>query len=235
MASRPIDLAVASVASIPAALICAVAGAGIWLADGRPILYLACRVGRGGRIFTMYKLRTMRATMTPGRSITANRDDRVFNFGGWLRRWKIDELPQLLNVFRGDMSLVGPRPEDPDIVDGWYGPVARETLHVRPGLASPGSIYNFTHGERQLGSGDAQGCYLRYLLPRKVALDLVYVREASALYDLRILARAAAAILARGFGRRDFPDPPELPRSVSLEASIRMDAARSAAVSRRRA
>jgi lipopolysaccharide/colanic/teichoic acid biosynthesis glycosyltransferase len=235
MASRPIDLAIASVAAIPVMLICLLAGAGVWLADGTPILYRPRRVGRGGRVFTMYKLRTMRATVTPGPPITASRDDRVFVFGAWLRRSKIDELPQLVNVLRGDMSLVGPRPEDPVIVDGWYGPVARETLDVLPGLASPGSIYNFTHGEQQLGSGDVQDCYLRYLLPRKVALDLVYAREASALYDLRILGRAAAAILARCFGRRIFPDPPELAKSVRLEASIQMDINRTAAVSRRRA
>ena len=142
----------------------------------------------------------------------------MFPLGAWLRTWKIDELPQLVNVLLGDMAIVGPRPEDPAIVDAWYGPLARETLTVRPGLASPGSIYNFTHGEPQLETRalpgeDASATYARVLLPRKLALDLVYVREASLGADLRIMMRAAAAILARGLGRHTFPDPPEMRRA----------------------
>lgn len=217
MATRPIDVALAAVALVPAAPLCLAAAAGIWICEGRPVLHTCRRVGQGGRTFTMYKLRTMRAEATAspqaqaqvqmqmqarcgaegaeagtvvrprGPLITSDGDRRVFALGAWLRRWKIDELPQLVNVLRGDMAIIGPRPEDPAIVDRFYSPLARETLSVRPGLASPGSIYNFTHGERQLAAGDAEAVYVGGLLPRKLALDLVYVRTASLRYDVRLM------------------------------------------------
>lgn len=219
MASRPIDVAVA-VAAVPLAVpVCVVAAAGIWLSDGRPVLYKSLRVGLGGRLFTMYKFRTMRS-VSDGDRITGARDHRVFPFGRLLRRWKVDELPQLFNVIRGDMSIVGPRPEDSAIVDTCYGPLARETLTVRPGLASPGSIYNFTHGEDQLDLVEVERAYISRLLPRKLAFDLAYVRRASWLYDARIVGRAAAVILARGCGRRRFPEPVELSMTRRLELEM---------------
>lgn len=245
MATRLIDAVLAAAALVPAAPVCLVAAAGIWLSEGRPVLYCCRRVGQGGREFTMYKLRTMRACPpaerpadTPanmpaempaasassprphGPRITSDGDRRVFALGAWLRRWKIDELPQLLNVLRGDMAIIGPRPEDPAIVERFFSPLARETLAVRPGLASPGSIYNFTHGERQLGAGDAEAAYVGGLLPRKLALDLVYVRAASLSYDVRLMFRAGYVILAHGLGRRAFRDPPELARARRLERQL---------------
>jgi lipopolysaccharide/colanic/teichoic acid biosynthesis glycosyltransferase len=236
MATRPFDLLIAAMALVPAAPVCLLAAAGIWLTDGRPVLYKSRRVGLGGRVFTMYKFRTMRAAVPRHSPITGHVDSRVFAFGAWLRAWKVDELPQLLNVLVGDMAIVGPRPEDPGIVDAWYGPLARETLAVRPGLASPGSIYNFTHAESQLDSRalpgeDVATTYARLLLPRKLALDLVYVRDATVAADLRIMLRAAGAILARGLGRRRFSDPPEMPRALQLEESLRTARPRLAGVS----
>src|SRR5207237_5830310 len=104
---------------------------------------------------------------------------RVFPLGALLRRTKIDELPQLFNVLRGDMSIVGPRPEDPDIVERHYTPLLRETLAVRPGLASPGSLYPYTHGDALLAGGDPDDAYVERLLPLNVPPDVVYVRPAS--------------------------------------------------------
>jgi lipopolysaccharide/colanic/teichoic acid biosynthesis glycosyltransferase len=109
-------------------------------------------------------------------------------------------------------------------------------LTVRPGLASPGSIYNYTHAEPELDSGalpgeDTATTYARLLLPRKLALDLVYVREASVAADLRIMLRAAAAILAHLFGRRTFPDPPELTRARPIEDALRIARPRLAGLS----
>src|SRR5690349_9219397 len=184
MGIRLIDRILAAAMLVLALPVCVLAGAGIWIADGRPILYASRRVGLRGRLFTMYKLRTMRVGARRAGAISAGDDDRVFSFGSWLRTWKIDELPQLLNVLAGDMAIVGPRPEDPAIVESCYGPLAWETLDVAPGLASPGSIYSTTHGEQQLGSGPGDTVYAEELLPRKLALDLVYVRDASLRYDL---------------------------------------------------
>ena len=221
MGIRLIDRVLAAAALIAALPICLLAAAGIWFADGRPLLYASRRVGLRGRQFTMYKLRTMRIGARRAGAITSGSDDRVFPFGAILRTWKVDELPQLVNVLTGDMAIVGPRPEDPAIVETCYGPLAWETLAVAPGLASPGSIYSTTHGEQQLGSGPGDTVYAEELLPRKLALDLVYVRAASLRYDLRIVGRAAAVIVWRGLGRRAFPDPPELSDARRLEPQLR--------------
>jgi lipopolysaccharide/colanic/teichoic acid biosynthesis glycosyltransferase len=234
MGIRRSDRILAAIALLPAVPICLIAAIGIWLADGRPLLYTSRRVGLRGRRFTMYKLRTMRHGARQAGAITGDRDDRVFTVGRWLRTLKIDELPQLLNVVHGDMAIVGPRPEDPAIVEQCYGPLAWETLGVAPGLASPGSIYSTTHGERQLGSGSksdsgsVETTYVDDLLPRKLALDLVYVRAASPGYDLRIVWRAAAVIIWRGLGRRAFPDPPELADARAIEPFLRIPRVQSA-------
>ena len=216
MVNRPLDLALGLLGVALAAPLLAAAAVGIRLSSPGPVLYRARRVGRNGAAFTMYKLRTMHVREGPGSAITGRNDPRVFPFGAWLRRTKIDEIPQLFNVVRGDMSLVGPRPEDPAIVLRHYAPVHRETLAVRPGLASPGSIYNYTHGERLLSSGQPERDYVDRLLPLKLALDVVYVRRASLGYDLTIVGRALWAIASTALGRRRFPDPPELAAARDL-------------------
>src|SRR5437870_10188405 len=120
-----------------------ISAAGMGLTSRGPILYRARRVGRNGEEFTMHKFRTMHhGDGGRSRAVTAARDPRVFAFGSVLRRLKLDELPQLFDVLRGKMSFVGPRPEDPRIVREHYTTWHLETLRVRPGLASPGSIYN---------------------------------------------------------------------------------------------
>jgi len=187
------------------------AAVGIRLSSPGPILYRARRAGRGGQPFTMHKFRTMSTDQgTDASAITSAGDSRVFSFGSLLRRLKIDELPQLYDVLRGAMSIVGPRPEDAQIVRSHYAPEHMETLSVRPGLASPGSIYNYTHGERLIGQDHPQQDYLGKLLPVKLALELVYVRQASLFYDLRLILRTVWVILLIGIGRRQFRDPPEM-------------------------
>jgi lipopolysaccharide/colanic/teichoic acid biosynthesis glycosyltransferase len=188
---------------------------GIRLASPGPILYRSVRVGRNGEPFTMHKFRTMHVSRGPADSpITAPNDARVFTLGSLLRRLKIDELPQLYDVLRGKMSLVGPRPEDPRIVRDHYTPADRETLRVLPGLTSPGSIYDYTHGDRILAQGDPDQVYLERLLPVKLALETVYVREATFCYDLAIVLRTIAVLFLIAAGKRHFADPPEM-RKVS--------------------
>src|SRR5947208_4798289 len=216
MVKRPSDVALGLLGLALAAPLLAVAAIGIRLSSPGPVLYRARRVGRHGAGFTMYKLRTMHPREGAGSAITGRNDPRVFPFGAWLRRAKIDELPQLFNVLRGDMSLVGPRPEDARIVAEHFTPLHFETLVVRPGLASPGSIYNYTHGERLLTGADPERDYVEQLLPFKLALEVVYVRRASLRYDVAIIGRALATIAAVLFGRRRFPDPPEAPEARQL-------------------
>jgi lipopolysaccharide/colanic/teichoic acid biosynthesis glycosyltransferase len=195
----------------------AVAAIGIRLTSRGPILFRATRAGIGGAPFTMLKLRTMHVDGgRRGDVITAHDDRRVFAFGAWLRRSKVDELPQLVNVLRGEMAIVGPRPEDPRIVERYYTDADRETLTRLPGLASPGSLYNYTHGERLIGAEDPERDYVERLLPIKLALDRVYVRRATALYDLRIVLRTIGTIASLAAGRRAFAEPPEMAEAMRL-------------------
>ena len=210
MARRLFDILLAAGALLALSPVWLLAAAGIAVSSRGPVLFRARRAGRHGREFTMYKFRTMHARAEPGTAITAPADPRVFRFGHWLRASKIDEIPQLINVLSGDMSIVGPRPEDPDIVRRCYTDEDRQTLAVRPGLASPGSIYNYTHGDELLAAVDTVAAYQATLLPMKLALDRVYLRNATFAYDLRIIARTLYVLLARACGRRRFAPPPEM-------------------------
>lgn len=219
MAKRLFDVVVSIVVLVICAPLLALAALGIRLTSPGPILYRASRAGLGGAPFTMFKLRTMNVDHGSFRSaITADNDPRVFPLGRLLRRLRIDELPQLLNVIRGDMSLVGPRPEDTKIVSECYRPEHMITLKVRPGLASPGSIYNYTH-ERLLKGSNAQDVYVESILPVKLALDAIYCRQPSFAYDLRIIFRAIWTAINATLGKQTFADPPEMKEALSSWAN----------------
>ena len=193
-----VDRLVATLGLLGSAPVLVFAAMGIKLSDPGPVIYRARRAGLEGCTFTMFKLRTMRTTTSPGQTarITGGIDTRVFPFGRLLRRVKIDELPQLVNVLRGEMAIVGPRPEDPSIVEREYEPWMRETLSVLPGLTSPGSL-GFYADEAALPADpvEAEVEYLRALLPHKLAVDLFYVRNRSAAYDVAIVLRTVAAVV----------------------------------------
>src|SRR5919204_3846017 len=223
MVKRLFDIVCASVALVLTAPLIGIAAIGIKLTDphGGSVFFRARRIGYLGREFTMFKLRTMRQEAEQaggggnganggGPRITGARDARIFPFGNLLRRTKIDELPQLFNVLRGDMAIVGPRPEDPVIVRQHYSSTDLETLGVRPGLASPGSIYQFTSGDKLLTGNDPEARYVDKLLKTKLALDRVYIRQASLKRDFRIIGRTLWAIGAVATGKRKFPPPPEM-------------------------
>jgi lipopolysaccharide/colanic/teichoic acid biosynthesis glycosyltransferase len=213
MAKRLFDMLMASMALVLLSPLLLAAAIGIRLSGPGPIFYRARRLGRNGEPFVMHKFRTMRIEQAPTASaISARDDDRIFPIGRWLRRLKIDELPQLYDVLRGKMSIVGPRPEDPRIIRDHYAPEHWKTLAVRPGMASPGSIFNYTHGEKLIGQEDAERDYLEKVLPVKLALEEVYVREGSFWYDLRLIARTVGVIVLIALGRRQFRDPPEMAR-----------------------
>lgn len=197
MVKRVFDILLAGVALIFCLPLFAVVAIGISLSSPGPVFYKARRIGWHQREFVMYKFRTMHVNQRAFKStITAWQDPRIFALGGWLRRLKIDELPQLINIIKGDMSIVGPRPEDPTIVTQHYTPAELETLSVRPGLSSPGSIYYYVFGEQLIDTANPEQTYVERLLPIKLALDLVYVREATLRYDLQIIWRTIICILA---------------------------------------
>jgi lipopolysaccharide/colanic/teichoic acid biosynthesis glycosyltransferase len=230
---RLFDVCVASVALAVLSPVLLVAAVGIRLTSPGPILYRARRIGRDrrqrpsgtpattsdrrrsagyhGREFIMYKFRTMRvATDNGGPLITAANDARISPFGAFLRATKIDELPQLVNVLKGEMSVVGPRPEDPDIVRRYYQAEDLETLQVQPGLTSPGTIYYYAQCEAILATDSVMDQYVQRVMPLKLALDRVYIRRASLLYDIRLIWRTLVAILATISRTGGYPKTPEL-------------------------
>lgn len=161
----------------------------LWVAGSSPggALFRQVRVGRGGREFKLLKFRTMRiGSESKGQLTIGGRDPRVTTAGYWLRRTKLDELPQLWNVLVGDMSLVGPRPEVPKYV-ALYTPGQREVLGVRPGITGMASIDYIDENELLAKATDPERAYIEEVMPAKLALDLRYVRERSFALDLRIL------------------------------------------------
>lgn len=160
------------------------------------IFYRGPRAGRGGREFGILKFRTMyeRPESYAGPRITAQDDERITPVGKWLRDTKLNELPQLWNVLIGEMSLVGPRPEDPEIVKTWPEDARREILSVRPGITSPATVL-YRNEEKLLSADNVMDVYLRDILPDKLRLDRLYVRHHSFLSDLDILFWTAIALL----------------------------------------
>jgi lipopolysaccharide/colanic/teichoic acid biosynthesis glycosyltransferase len=162
------------------------------------IFYRGPRMGRGGRIFLIYKFRTMYedASSREGLRITAQDDPRITPFGRWLRDTKLNELPQLMNVLKGDMSLVGPRPEDPQIAAAWPEDVRSEVLSVRPGVTSPASV-QYRNEEGLLNHKDVMDVYMHEMVPSKLRLDQLYVRHHSFLLDLDVLFWTFLVLLPR--------------------------------------
>jgi lipopolysaccharide/colanic/teichoic acid biosynthesis glycosyltransferase len=153
-----------------------------------PVFYWGARIGRNGRVFKMLKFRTMYETPSSyqGPRVTCREDNRITPLGKWLRETKINELPQLWNVLTGEMSLVGPRPEDPSISRTWPTKIACEILSVRPGITSPASIV-YRDEESMLHVEDIMRKYLHELSPDKMRLDQLYVRYRSFWLDIDVI------------------------------------------------
>jgi len=198
---RVFDVVASSALIVLTSPIVALAAAAVVLGSRGPAFHRGTRVGRDGRRFEMIKLRTMQVgAESHGPAITAQGDPRINAVGRVLRRTKIDEIPQLINVVRGEMSLVGPRPEAPEFV-AHYTPDQRKVLSVRPGVTGPAALA-FIDEEELLPEGDTAEHYLRAVMPRKLELDLEYVRTATFGGDLRILGQTAVAVLSRLLRRR---------------------------------
>lgn len=192
---RAFDFTVALAGVVMTSPVMLVAGGLVKLDSKGPALYRATRIGRHGRPFQMYKLRTMHVNADrEGAAVTHAGDPRVTRVGRVLRRFKIDELPQLLNVVRGDMSLVGPRPEAPEFVER-YTADQRRVLSVRPGITGPAALA-FIDEERTLAQGDPQSIYLASVMPAKLDIDLEYVQHRSFAGDLRVLAATLRRVFA---------------------------------------
>jgi lipopolysaccharide/colanic/teichoic acid biosynthesis glycosyltransferase len=163
------------------------------LSSRGPVFFRQERVGKDGRPFRIYKFRTMRLN-SGGPQVTGRTDPRITPIGALLRHWKLDELPQLINVVRGEMALVGPRPEVPRYV-AHYTPEQREVLSVPPGITGVVQL-EYRHEEELLrDAADPEALYLQEILPAKLALDLKYIRQRSAWTDLRLMAATIRRVL----------------------------------------
>jgi len=161
-----------------------------------PVLYRARRAGRYGKPFTLYKFRSMVAgAPNCGPRVTGSGDPRITPIGRVLRRTKLDELPQFFNTLTGDMSLVGPRPEDPALVET-YSADERRLLTVKPGITSPATVLN-RYEEDLLAGPDPELAYRREVLPMKLRLELEYLDRRTVAEDLRVLGHTVLALFAR--------------------------------------
>ena len=195
---RAIDLTLAIPGLILVSPLIAAGVVAVKLESRGPSFYRGLRVGRDGRQFRIVKLRSMSSGADQvGPAVTSAGDPRITRVGRLLRRTKLDELPQLWNVIRGDMSLVGPRPEHPDFVR-LYTPEQRRVLSVRPGITSKTSL-TFHDEERILAEQGGHSAYIYALMPQKLALDLEYVEHHSVGGDFRILGQTFLFALSRWF------------------------------------
>ena len=167
----------------------------IKLDDPGPVFYRQVRVGRGGAPFRIFKFRSMvQDADKKGLTITVGRDSRITRVGAFLRKTKLDELAQLLNVLRGEMSFVGPRPEVEEYV-ALYTPQQRQVLLVRPGITDYASIAYRNENELLAGAADPRRMYIEEIMPAKLELNMKYLREISPLSDLKLILGTIAAVV----------------------------------------
>ena len=193
IAKRVFDLVSSVIGLVVLAPILVLVSLFVWLGDRGPVFFRQERVSRGGRIFRIHKFRTMRVANT-GSQVTSADDDRITPLGKVLRKTKVDELPQLIDVALGDMSLVGPRPEVPRYVAMWGDEARAEILSVRPGITDPAAIAYRNEQDELAAAEDPEAHYTQVILPRKVAMYRDYVRNRSFTGDIKVILGTLAAV-----------------------------------------
>jgi lipopolysaccharide/colanic/teichoic acid biosynthesis glycosyltransferase len=198
MPKRLFDLVVAALLLVILAPLMLGLALAIKLDSPGPALFRQERVGRHGARFRIHKFRTM-AVDAPlrGPAVTPGRDPRVTRIGRWLRHYRLDELPQLFDVLRGAMSLVGPRPELPRFVDRYPADLRAQVLAVRPGITDPASIAHLDESALLAESADPERDYVEKILPAKLRLQASYAAHATLRSDIAVLGRTLAALLKR--------------------------------------
>jgi len=195
MVKRAFDFIAALFGFILIAPIFLVIAFAIKLDSAGPVFYKGLRVGKQGKEFRMFKFRSMvqNADKIGGPS-TAGDDPRLTRMGKFLKKFQLDELPQLINVIKGEMSIVGPRPEVPFYVDMMTEEEKRVILSVRPGMTDWASLWNFHEGEILRGSADPEKTYQEKIRPEKMRLQMEYVRERNFLVDVNIILQTVLKI-----------------------------------------
>lgn len=193
---RAFDLLCAAMGLVLCLPLFAVIALAVKLDSPGPVYFRQQRVGRHGRIFKIHKFRSMHTRpQDAGHQITVNNDPRVTRTGRWLRQWKLDELPQLLDVLYGDMSLVGPRPEVPKYVAAYPEEVRDVVLSVRPGITDLASIRFRDENAMLDASADPDTAYIEQILPEKLKLQMEYVARQSFAMDMKILLQTACRVV----------------------------------------
>lgn len=196
---RIFDFALASLGLFVLSPVMVILALGIWLDSGGPILYRGPRMGENERLFHILKFRTMVVNADRiGGSCTADDDPRITKAGKLLRKTKLDELPQLINVVRGEMSFVGPRPELQSFTST-YDANQRQVLMVKPGITDFATLWDSDEGTLLKGEAEPERAYTEQILPMKLKLQLKYVSQRSLWTDLKILAQTAILVLKRGW------------------------------------
>ena len=198
MPKRAFDLAASALALLLLAPLLALVALLVKLDSPGPVFFRQERIGRFGRPFRIHKFRTMVADAPQrGPALTVGADPRITRSGAWLRRTRLDELPQLIDVLLGRMSLVGPRPEVPRYVQH-YPPALRErALAVRPGITDPSSLAFLDEAELLAAAADPEREYIERILPRKLQAAADYAERASLWTDLQVIARTLRLLLDR--------------------------------------
>ena len=196
MAKRGMDLALAGAGlalTWPAMVLIAIA---ITWEDHQGAIFVQERVGKDGKPFFLLKFRTMtpRGEEDSEVQVTVGEDPRVTRMGRLLRNVRLDELPQLINILKGDMSVVGPRPEVPRYVD-YYSEEQRLVLQVRPGLTDPATLAYRHEARRLADSADPEATYIHEIMPEKLEMNLKYLSERNTFSDLRVFAKTVLAVL----------------------------------------
>lgn len=193
MAKRAFDLLAAALGLLLLAPLLALLALLIRRDSPGPVFFRQQRVGRGGQAFRIHKLRTMRAD-AQGPPLTIGADPRITRIGAWLRRTRLDELPQLIDVLRGDMSLVGPRPELPEFVALYPAALRERVLSVRPGLVDPASLAFRDEAALLAAAADPRRVYAEQVLPEKLRLSVDYIDRATLWSDLRLILCTLATL-----------------------------------------
>lgn len=200
MIKRIFDAAFAAIGLALLAPVLVALAIAVRLSSPGPLFYRGVRVGMFGKLFRVVKFRTMVANAEAlGGSCTGTDDPRITPVGRWLRKYKLDELPQLFNVLKGDMSFVGPRPEVQMYTDLFNGQ-EKQILSVRPGISDWATLANSDEEAILAGSPDPERTYLEEIRPEKIRLQLKYVRERNLWIDFNILLATVMLVLGRCFG-----------------------------------
>lgn len=194
LSKRALDIVGSAGGLLITAPVLLISAAAIVATDGRPVIFRQQRVGRNERTFEILKFRSMRSG-TQGIQVSTDRDPRITRIGAVLRKTKIDELPQLVNVLRGEMSLVGPRPEVPRYVEQWPQELRPVILSVRPGITDPASIAFRNESELLAAAEDPEATYKDEILPQKAAMYAHYVRSRTFRCDVQIMLDTVATVV----------------------------------------